>query len=168
MPDPNIHSPIWDELPPGLAPGARFARLGPKIGARSLGATLYELEPGAVIAPYHLHHGTEELLIVLSGSPRLRTPEGERDVEPGCVVAFPVGPDGAHTLSNAGAEPARFLLISASRFPDVVEYPDTGALLAVIGPGHGRAFRAQGEGPYWELMAEAHARAAELEEGEPG
>src|SRR6266516_393372 len=64
-----------------------------------LGATLYELSKGGGIA-YHFHHGSEELLIVLSGRLKLRTPTGTRDAGSGEVVHFPVGPEGAHGITN--------------------------------------------------------------------
>lgn len=69
MSEPNAPQPEWDvELsePPFLA---RAMRLGAQAGARELGATLYEIDPGGTIAPYHVHHGNEELLLVLSGAP---------------------------------------------------------------------------------------------------
>ena len=97
--------------------------------------TLYELAPHAAVAPYHVHHANEELMVVLAGRPRLRTPAGERELEPGAVVAFPRGPDGAHQVTNPGDEPVRVLLVSTMNFPDVAEYPDTGALLAMTEPG---------------------------------
>ena len=34
-------------------------------------------------APYHFHHGGEELLIVLRGTPTLRSPDGERELKEG-------------------------------------------------------------------------------------
>jgi uncharacterized cupin superfamily protein len=61
---------------------------------------------------------------VLHGRPTLRTSGGERQLGPGDVVAFPVGPDGAHGLRNDTNEPARYVMVSTRRAPDVVEYPD--------------------------------------------
>jgi hypothetical protein len=58
----------------------RGTRLGPSVGARELGCSLYELDPGGQAAPYHLHHANEELLIVLDGVLELRTPNGIREV----------------------------------------------------------------------------------------
>jgi uncharacterized cupin superfamily protein len=120
--------------------------------------TLYELAPHAAVAPYHVHHANEELMVVLSGRPRLRTPEGERELEPGAVVAFPRGPDGAHQVTNPGDEPVRVLLVSTMNFPDIAEYPDTGALLAMTAPGAGRAFPGDGERPVFDLYREALER----------
>jgi uncharacterized cupin superfamily protein len=61
--------------PPGFR--ARSAQLGPMLGAARLGMTVYELPPGQAICPYHFHWGDEEWLIVVAGTPTLRTPEGE-------------------------------------------------------------------------------------------
>ncbi|HWC26936.1 MAG TPA: cupin domain-containing protein, partial [Solirubrobacteraceae bacterium] len=142
--DLNVNRPEWDtEL--GDAPfRLRAMRIGRRAGARELGATLYEVEPGGAISPYHAHHGNEELLLVLAGTPRLRTPEGVRELEPGSVVAFPRGPAGAHRVSNPAhaAEPARIVILSTMHFPDVGEHLDTGTVLAINGPREGRAFPA--------------------------
>lgn len=99
-----------------------------QAGGVDLGGTLYELAPGADEMPLHLHHGMEELAIVLSGHPTLRTLEGESELEPGDVVAFPRGRRGAHTLVNRTSEPARYLMMSTKVMPEVVEYPEQGTV----------------------------------------
>ena len=76
---------IWDAELFDFGGGTRAARLD-RITGESLGAGLWELDPGANSGPYHFHHGTQELLIVLRGRPTLRTPEGERELEEGAVV----------------------------------------------------------------------------------
>ena len=95
-----------------------------------LGATLYELDPGGGGA-YHFHHGAEELLIVLRGRPTIRTPEGERQLDVGEVVHFPVGPAGAHQTRNDSDAPVRYVYVSNRVSPEVVEYPDTRQLTAM-------------------------------------
>jgi uncharacterized cupin superfamily protein len=90
-----------------------------------LGATLYEITPGDTGGLYHFHHGAEELLVVLRGRPTLREPSGERTLEEGEVVHFPVGPKGAHQLINRTEEPVRYLMFSTRPSPEAVEYPDT-------------------------------------------
>jgi uncharacterized cupin superfamily protein len=72
-----------------------------------------------------MHYGLEEFF-VLSGTPTVRTPEGEEQLAPGEVVYFPEGPGGLHAFSNPTDEPARMLGISTKRFPDVVAYPGQG------------------------------------------
>jgi uncharacterized cupin superfamily protein len=64
-------------------------------------------------------------VIVLSGRPSVRTPEGTRELEQGEAIAFPVGEMGAHQILNPGEEPATFLAISSSGRPDVIVYPDS-------------------------------------------
>jgi uncharacterized cupin superfamily protein len=41
------------------------------------------------------------------------------------MVAFPVGPDGAHKVSNPGDETARIIMFSSAREPSVAVYPDS-------------------------------------------
>lgn len=133
----------------------RGARLGPDIGARDLGCSLYELDPGGQAAPYHSHYANEELLIVLEGALELRTPEGTQEVGRGAVVAFPTGPEGAHRLRNTSDAPARYLLVSTMRFPEVAEQLDTGTVLALKGPADGWAFPSGSAGDYVALTMEA-------------
>ena len=134
---------------------ARGSRLGPRVGAQQLGATLYELDPGGQAAPYHLHHANEELLIVLDGELELRTPDGRRAVRRGEVVAFIAGPDGAHRVRNRGDGPARYLIVSTMRFPEVAEQLDTGTILPMVGPGDGWAFPQGSAGDYMQLTLQA-------------
>ena len=94
-----------------------------------LGATLYELEPGDFMI-YHFHHASEELALVLRGRPTLRSPGGERALEPGEVVEFPPGPDGAHGFRNDTDEPVRYVVLGTRVSPEVVEYPDLGQVTA--------------------------------------
>lgn len=134
---------------------ARGSRLAPGLGLSELGCALYELDPGGQAAPYHSHHGNEELLIVISGELELRTPEGTRVVTAGSVAGFPAGASGAHRLRNVSAAPARYVLVSTMRFPDIAEQLDTGTVLAIRAPGEGWAFPAGAEGDYMALTAEA-------------
>jgi uncharacterized cupin superfamily protein len=126
---PNILSPEWEAELPGL----RGQRVGAAAGAEKLGATLYEVDPGGRVSPLHIHHANEELLIVLSGRPTLRTLDGERELEPGEVVAFPSGRRGAHQVLNGSDEPARVLIASTMLYPEVVEHPDSNKVLAMSG-----------------------------------
>jgi uncharacterized cupin superfamily protein len=62
--DPNVHRSGWDFGRADPPFGSRAMRLGPRTGAQELGTTLYEIDPGGAISPYHVHHGNEELLLV--------------------------------------------------------------------------------------------------------
>ena len=134
---------VWDYKGGEHWTGGAWARRGPR-GDR-LGASLYELPPGATGGLYHFHHGAEELLVVLAGRPRLRTPDGERQLEEGDVVHFRRGPDGSHQLLNRTSEPVRYLMVSNRESPEVVEYPDSGQLTAMA------LTDSQYGGPLWTI-----------------
>ena len=127
----------------------RRARLGRQAGAEHLGASLFEIEPGNAPFPLHFHFGNEELLIVLSGSPVLRVLDGERELAEGEVVAFPRGEHGAHQLIARGDGPARFLMLSEMRKPDICVYPDSGKV-GVRNPGLRLNFRTEDAVHYWD------------------
>jgi uncharacterized cupin superfamily protein len=99
---------------------------------------VWELPPGSRGVDYHFHHGTEEFLIVLSGTATLRTPDGERELPPGSVAHFSPGPEGAHTVMNLSDEPMRYVMIGAHASPDIVEYPDAGEFAAFAKSGSQR------------------------------
>jgi uncharacterized cupin superfamily protein len=158
--DPNVFASDWEvdfsETPVRM----RAVRVGHAAGARELGASVYELEAGGVVSPYHRHHANEELLVVLEGSPELRTPEGTRRLPRGAVVTFLPGPDGAHQVRNPGPDTVRVLLISTMRFPEIAEHVSTGTTLAMTGPGEGKAFPDGGDRDFLELYQQAIARDA--------
>jgi uncharacterized cupin superfamily protein len=134
----------------------RWAPVGRQAGAEHLGASLYEVDPGQVLCPYHWHAGNEEMLIVLRGAPTLRTPAGRRPLVEGEVVVFPAGEGGAHTVINTTGDPIRVLMISEMNGPDVIVYPDSDKVLARQlasgSPAEGiRAlFRLTDQVDYWE------------------
>jgi uncharacterized cupin superfamily protein len=161
MSDPNMNVPEWDVSRDDPPFASRAMRLAAHAGAKEIGATLYEVDPGGAVAPYHAHHGNEELLIVLSGTPQLRTPDGVRTLQPGAAVSFPRGTEGAHRVSNAADEPARLLIVSTMNVPDIAEYPDTGTWLAMTGPAEGKAFPAGCELSVLESVMQAMQAATE-------
>jgi uncharacterized cupin superfamily protein len=112
-----------DTDPKGYGAGAN--RFGSQVGASMLGGTIYELPAGQSICPYHYEYGNEEWLIVLAGRPILRHPEGEEELEAGDVVSFPVGPGGAHKVTNRGEGLVRVLMLSTQHEPSVAVYPDS-------------------------------------------
>jgi len=126
MSDANVWSNTWDPGEDWSGGGALSQRL-PRGDV--LGATVYELGPGN-FAVYHFHHGAEELMIVLRGSPTVRRPDGDRVLEEGEVVHFPPGPAGAHGIRNDTDEPVRYVMVSDHPSPEVAEYPDLGQITA--------------------------------------
>lgn len=124
MNDANVWSNEWGEQPEDWSGGGGRSKRLPRAAVRpSLGATVYELDPGDFLV-YHFHHASEELLVVLHGTPTLRTPEGERGLEEGDAAHFPTGPAGAHGLRNETDGPVRILMASTLSSPEVCEYPE--------------------------------------------
>ncbi|HVH50702.1 MAG TPA: cupin domain-containing protein [Gaiellaceae bacterium] len=122
----NIWDDDWGEQAEDWSGGGALSkRLSPRGWEHTLGASLYELDPGDFVV-YHAHHGSEELLIVLRGRPTLKTPAGERQLEEGEVVHFTTGPDGAHGLRNDTNGLVRLVMAGVRVTPEVVEYPDLG------------------------------------------
>ena len=123
----NIDSPEFEydgNDPEGVRAG--MAKLGKLLGAEESGISVYELPPGQAVCPYHYECGEEEWLLVLSGNPTVRHPDGEEALAPWDVVWFPRGPEGAHGVRNDGEETARVLMFSTVAFPTATVYPDSG------------------------------------------
>ncbi len=161
---PNIEDPDWKErdAPPGFR--AFRARIGYELGSERIGASMWKLPPGEAAYPFHFHYADEELVFVLSGRPTLRTPEGTRELEPGEVVHFPLGEEGAHQVSNPTDEEVRFLSVSTTGAPDIVIYPDSNKICAAerlpSGGGHNSYFDLDAQVDYWkgETPPEGHPR----------
>jgi uncharacterized cupin superfamily protein len=102
-----------------------YARIGPAIGASALGMSVYELAEGQSICPYHYEYPEEEWLLVLEGTPTLRDPEGETVLAPGDLVHFPVGPEGAHKITNRASGTALVAMVSTKSNPAIAVYPDS-------------------------------------------
>jgi hypothetical protein len=119
----NLINGETDIEPDGTEPPGyrcRAARLGPKLGASRLGMR-----------------------------PTVRTPEGERLLEPGEVVCFPAGPDGAHRVRNEGAELTRVGLVSTKNEFGIADYPDSDKVGVWAGDAH-YMLRRSAHLDYWD------------------
>ncbi len=114
----------------------RRRQVGRLLGAALLGATVYETPPGERLWPYHWELGCEEFAVVVSGTPTLRTPDGERTLAPVDIVAFSEGVAGSHQFRNDSQQPCRVLIGSTKASLCVAGYPDSGKLL-VDAPSEG-------------------------------
>ena len=122
----NIANPSFeydDSDPEGFRSG--MDRLGPKLDARQTGTSLYELPPGQALCPYHYEYAEEEWLLVVSGTPTLRDPDGTHALTVDDIVFFPRGPAGAHQVRNDSDAPVRVLMWSAVIVPAATVYPDS-------------------------------------------
>jgi uncharacterized cupin superfamily protein len=139
----NVFDPSWDFEGERNDATTRAVQVGRHLGAKRIGATLYELESGAIASPLHFHHGAEEMLFVLAGEPSLRTGEAgedERVLAVGEAVAFPPGRTGTHQILNRAATPARVLVCSTNDLPEVAEQVETG-LTVVLTDEYDRLYR---------------------------
>ena len=146
-----------------MAAGAAGLRLRRKrVTGEHLGAGLIELPPGESTFPYHYELGNDELLVVVAGRPTLRTPDVERELDPGDYILFPSGPDGAHTLTNRSADTVRVLLVSNFALPRAAVQVDSGKMMVRWGPGSAdrRWFFLGQEAGYWDGEAAPSRRRA--------
>jgi uncharacterized cupin superfamily protein len=123
-----------------------YLRVGPLVGGVALGLTVYELPPGQSICPYHYEIGFEEWLVVLSGRPTLRAPDGERELRAWDCVFFPDGAEGAHKVTNRTEETLRVAIMSNKGDPGAAIYPDS-EKVGIWPPGH--LFRIADAVDYW-------------------
>jgi uncharacterized cupin superfamily protein len=101
---------------------------GRSIGSTGIGVMLHVVQPGKKAFPFHAHHQTHELFVVLEGEGTYRFGEDRYPVKAGDVLAAPTGgAEAAHQLLNTGKVPLKYLGISANPggVGDVVEYPDS-------------------------------------------
>lgn len=148
----NLHKAEFrynDQDPEGYR--SAVADVSEPLGAKEHATYVYELPPGQALCAYHYEY-VEEWLVVLDGSPTLRLPDSEEQLEQGDVVVFPPGPEGAHNVINRGSDTARVLMFSSTRLPGVAVYPDSDkiAVFTEGGKDDFRAFRESGGAGYWE------------------
>ena len=70
---------------------------------------------------------------MITGTPTLRTPDGERALRQWDVVYFVRGPAGTHGLRNDTDEPARVVFFSTVSDPEVAVYPDDDKVGVIAG-----------------------------------
>jgi uncharacterized cupin superfamily protein len=122
----NIATPSFEydaEDPEGFRSG--MARLGPSLGAKGTGTSVYELPPGQALCPYHYEYAEEEWLLVLEGRPTVRDPDGAHELGPWDLVFFTTGPEGAHRVQNDSEDQVRVLMYSSLLYPAATVYPDS-------------------------------------------
>jgi uncharacterized cupin superfamily protein len=153
----SIAAPTFDEVREHPGFNCRRARLGRQAGSEKLGLSLWELPPGEAAYPFHFHLAEEEIVVLLEGTPSLRTPAGWREMEEGEVACFRVGEEGAHQIVNRSEEPVRFLALSNQQ-PDVIVRPDSGSISVFErrpqGGGLSRTFRMADGGGYFDFEGE--------------
>lgn len=94
--------------------------------ARNTVVSIYQIPPLKSPYPYHYHEKNEETFYILSGEGLLRTADGEKIVKAGDFLFFPVGPEGAHKLTNTSSTaPLVYIDFDAVHEIDITVYPDS-------------------------------------------
>ena len=86
-----------------------MARFGPSIGAEQLGGSVYELDPGESVCPYHYEHPRRSGCSCWRAARRCAIPTASTSWTRATSSASREGPDGApqghEPLGRAGADP---------------------------------------------------------------
>src|SRR5947209_17398171 len=88
-------------------------KVGEAAGLSELGARHVVLEPGAWSSQRHWHEAEDELLVMLTGTAVLVEDDGETELKPGDVAAWPKGVRNGHQLINRSHDPCSFVCVSA-------------------------------------------------------
>jgi uncharacterized cupin superfamily protein len=144
--------PMSPPVPEAVADryGARFAWIGPQVGAQKLGYNLTVVPPGKRAFPFHSHRVNEEMFFVLEGEGEIRIGDARYPIKQGDVVACPPGgPETAHQILNTSSKELRYLAVSTKMYPEIAEYPDS-KKVGVLGDGMRFLVRAGESRDYWE------------------
>jgi len=118
------------------AHGKRFAvsrgEIGEALGLSVLGCMLHVVPPGKTAFPFHRHHASDEMFVILSGAGEYRIGDKRLPVRAGDCLGAPAGGE-AHQIINTGAQELRYLGFSNNGAADLVEYPDSGKIGTRIG-----------------------------------
>jgi uncharacterized cupin superfamily protein len=140
--------------------GTTFAvqtcEIGKVLGLYRLGAMLHVVPPGKAAYPYHRHHVSDEMFLILSGTGAYRIGERRIPVKAGDCLGAPAGGE-AHQIINTGSEALRYIGFANSDHAEIVEYPDSGKIgmrAARTGSHHDNpTFKARGRlttADYWD------------------
>jgi uncharacterized cupin superfamily protein len=140
------------------AVGGKFesdaVRIGPLLGAKSLGYSYDVVQPGKISCPFHSHRAEEEMFFIVKGEGTLRYGAESRKVRAGDFICCPVGgPETAHQIINDSDGELAYISVSTMMPAEVCEYPDSGKIGAFGGAGEGRLrhlTKAAAKVDYWE------------------
>ena len=148
--------------------GAKFGysgrRLGPRVGAKSIGCSYFEVEPGRQAFPNHFHTANEESVFVIEGQGHVRIGPDEIEIRVGDYISFPVGPDNSHSVRNSSKTVLRLLCFSTLNPVEVVGYPDSQKTAAFAMPDASQGLRSGGSP--WVRMLVKNQPPVDYYEGE--
>jgi uncharacterized cupin superfamily protein len=141
----------------------RMALLGARMGSIGLGYNITSVQPGKRAFPLHNHRVNDEMFFILAGSGEIRIGDERHPIRQGDIIACPPGgPESAHQIINISDQELRYLAVSTTRSPEVVEYPDSGKCGVTIEQG----IRENGLPDFWRLMVKMDDTKVDYWEGE--
>ena len=130
----NIDSVKLEHFEKGDKYASDGVRLGPLLGAKSLGYSYDVVPPGMRACPFHSHRAEEEMFFIVKGEGTLRYGDETRKIRAGDVICCPVGgPETAHQIVNDSGADLAYLSISTMMPAEVCEYPDSNKIGAFGG-----------------------------------
>jgi len=130
----NIDELVLQHLEKGAAYRSDFTRVGPLVGAQSLGYGYDVVPPGKRACPFHCHHAEEEMFFIVRGEGALRYGRETRRIRAGDFICCPTGgAETAHQIINDSNADLAYISISTMMPAEVCEYPDSGKINAFGG-----------------------------------
>ena len=112
---------------------AQYADVGGKIGAHQLGYNITIIPPGKKSYPFHNHHISEEMFLILEGTGLLRFGKNKYPLKKNDIVACPTGDRSvAHQIINDGNTDLKYLALGTKKPYDICEYPDSDKILSRV------------------------------------
>ena len=109
---------------------AQYADVGSKIGANQLGYNITIIPPGKKSWPFHNHHVSEEMFLILDGTGVLRYGENKYPIKKNDIIACPTGDrSAAHQIINDSETELKYLALGTKNDFDICEYPDSDKIL---------------------------------------
>ncbi|MCG8453441.1 MAG: cupin domain-containing protein [Spirochaetales bacterium] len=102
--------------------------LAKEAGMEDFSCTIKSLPQGSYSYPFHYHHNSNEMFVILSGKGELRDGDGIQNVNKGDIVFCEKGSTGAHQLHNPHKENLVYIDLRTLNKFDLCEYPDTGKI----------------------------------------
>lgn len=127
--------------------------LSRRVGLKRVGVNLLRVPPGKESFVFHLHHGEEEWVYVLSGQGTADVGDESFQVGPGDFLGFPPSTHGHH-LRNPGSEDLVYLCGGEAREVEVADFPRLKRRLASWGrdglQGRYAVYPMEAEIPFWK------------------
>lgn len=126
--------PVEESYSHPLNPRSRIqgVSLGDAAGLTRIGVLFIRVPPGKESLAYHLHHGEEEFLYVLSGRGIAEIDGQEHEVGPGDFMGFPT-PSVAHLMRNPFDEELVYLSGGERRPLEIADFPRDGKRMVRVG-----------------------------------